>query len=96
MSRAAESLRKLETEFMDAVWSLSHDSMWGEDEVCHMFRSLELETGLPREIVRGLCRILTEQGLMTYSSGLCSEDGEFVGSGYGLTPRGVVWCRENL
>lgn len=89
-------LEDLENEFMEAVWNLSQCSMWGEDEVRYTFRCLELESGLPRVFVRALCRRLTEKGLMTFSSGLVSENGEFVGSGYGLSPMGVAWCRENI
>lgn len=94
--RSIETLEQMQRDFLETVWSLSHYSMWGEDEIRFDFRTLQIESGLPRDFVRALCRRLTDAGLMEYSSGLWSEEGMPCGSGYGLTTRGVKWCEENI
>jgi len=53
------------------------------------FRCLEERAGLPREIVRALCRQLTDDGLACYARGLWTEDGEPFGAGYGITRKGI-------
>jgi len=50
---------------------------------------LAQETGLHRDVVRGVCRSLTDQGLAFYMKGLWSEDGMPAGSGYGITEAGA-------
>ena len=50
---------------------------------------LAQETGLHRDVVRGVCRSLTDQGLATYMKGLWTEDGMPAGSGYGITNAGA-------
>lgn len=47
------------------------------------------QTGLHKDVVRGLCRSLTDQGLCFYMKGLWSEDGIPAGAGYGITKAGM-------
>jgi hypothetical protein len=51
---------------------------------------LARETGLHRDIVRGVCRSLTDQGLAHYMKGLWSEEGYPAGAGYGITDAGAA------
>ncbi|MBD3804889.1 hypothetical protein [Brevundimonas sp.] len=44
---------------------------------------------LPREVVRGVLRDLTDQGLCRYRAGLFKDCGETAGAGYGLTSKGI-------
>lgn len=53
------------------------------------FRFLIRETGLPRDIVRGFCRSLADQGLAKYMPSLWSEEGIPAGAGYGITQAGI-------
>ncbi len=45
---------------------------------------------LPREDVRRTVRHLARKGLATFGRGLCTEDGEFAGSGYAITDAGMA------
>lgn len=51
-------------------------------------------TGLNRDYVRAACRALTDRGLMAYSRSLWTDDGECAGAGYGITPAGVAYLRD--
>jgi hypothetical protein len=44
---------------------------------------------IPREMVRAICRDLTDRGMVRFRRGLFTEDGEVAGSGYGLTRKGL-------
>lgn len=50
---------------------------------------LAQETGLHRDVVRGVCRSLVDQGLAHYLKGLWSDDGP-AGAGYGITDAGAA------
>lgn len=52
------------------------------------FRTIEQETGLPRDLVRVICRRLTDQGRARYGSGLFNYDGDVGGAGYAAILRG--------
>lgn len=68
----------------------NHECFMGEPlESCWTFNYLVRETGLPRELIRGLCRKLTDEGFARYANGLCTEDGETAGAGYGITQKGI-------
>lgn len=45
-------------------------------------------TGLERRVVRRSIRYLARNGYTEFCSGLCTEDGEFAGSGYRPTAKG--------
>ncbi len=68
---------------------------FGPLEICYTFRSLE-STGIPREILRGLLRSLTDDGYCYYMRGLWTEGGEPAGAGYGLTRKGVERAEDIL
>jgi len=46
------------------------------------------KTRLKREVVRRACRSLARKGFTAFASGLCTEDGDFAGSGYACTDAG--------
>lgn len=72
------------------VMELYQDSMWGGRQY-QAFRldHLAHQTGLHRDVVRGVCRSLTDQGLAFYMKGLWSQDGMPAGAGYGITDAGA-------
>lgn len=49
------------------------------------FNEISRRSGLPRRRVRLAARRLARMGLAKFQSGLCTEDGEFYGSGYAAT-----------
>ena len=58
---------------------------------------LAQETGLHKDVVRGFCRSLTDQGLAFYMKGLWSKDGLHpAGAGYGITDAGAKRLCEAL
>lgn len=52
------------------------------------FVSIAQRSGLDRSHVRRSIRSLARKGLAEFSRGLTSDDGDFRGSGYGLTKAG--------
>lgn len=46
------------------------------------FREIARLTRLKRADIRRACRSLTRRGLAVFARGLCTEDGDFAGSGY--------------
>lgn len=46
---------------------------------------------LSRDMVRAICRDLTNRGFARYQRGLFTEDGIPAGSGYGITRRGLAY-----
>ena len=75
------------------VLSVAFRSYVPDFGICETFFSLcAFETpDLPREMVRGVLRDLTDRGLCHYKSGLFTDDGRPAGSGYGLTRKGLVF-----
>lgn len=57
------------------------DTFWSFSPICDY-------TGLERRIVRIACRSLKRKGLADFTIGLCSEEGDFMGAGYGVTREG--------
>lgn len=55
---------------------------------CISFNPIMRATGLSRQRVRFICRHLARKGLLQFSKGLWSDDGEPRGSGYGPTEAG--------
>ena len=47
-------------------------------------------TGLDRSEVRAACRSLRTRGFVEYSNALSTLDGDFVGSGYAISPAGLL------
>lgn len=45
--------------------------------------------GMSRDLVRVLCRDMTDMGLCFYMRGMMSEEGEPMGAGYGITRKGL-------
>lgn len=62
----------------------------GTEDYCFTFLGIQQATGLSREVVRASCRRLRGVGLARFQSGLMSEDGDLVGSGYGATKAGCT------
>lgn len=61
----------------------------GDGQRCVGFTPLMRETGLSREQVQQACRSLRSRGYAEFWRGLMDpEDGEFKGSGYGMTKAG--------
>lgn len=56
---------------------------------CFPFRPLMQRTRLTRAEVRRACRSLKKKGLAEFARGLCNDDGDFVGAGYGATRLGA-------
>jgi len=46
---------------------------------------------MTREMVRAICRSLTDRGFAHYQRGLFTEDGEVAGAGYGITRLGLAY-----
>lgn len=62
----------------------------GGGDYYYAFAALTAETQLDRKAVRRACRSLARKGLTKFRSGLWNEDGEPCGSGYALTPNGII------
>lgn len=60
------------------------------DHSCMNLNHLSAHTGLPREEVAQACRSLRKRGIAECYTGLVDEDGEFYGSGYGLSPAEIA------
>lgn len=73
--------------FLKAVFLQAQQSDFGFDTF-FTFAPLQKASGLNRETVRTLCRLLTDEGFMTFSNTIWSEENCPVGSGYGITPKG--------
>jgi hypothetical protein len=52
------------------------------------FKHIAANCPLPQHLVRRTIRRLARKGLARFESGLCTEDGDFYGSGYALTETG--------
>ena len=55
------------------------------------FAAIGHKSGLDRHLVRRTVRALARKGLLEYERSLWNEDGEMVGSGYGLTAQGAAF-----
>ena len=72
------------------VMESHQDSMWeGRQNQAYGLAFLARETGLHRDVVRGVCRSLTDQGLAFYMKGLWSQNDMPAGAGYGITDAGA-------
>lgn len=60
----------------------------GEYGMYYPFRAICDHDGLPHDRVRRAVRGLARKGLAQYARGLCTEDGDFAGSGYCCTELG--------
>ena len=54
------------------------------------FNTIAKNSGLDRNVVRRTVRAMARKGVTEFGSGLSNDDGEFAGSGYGLTHAGRV------
>lgn len=70
------------------------DSWYAPTEVAFSLRAFIAEPWITREIVRGVCRSLTDRGYAVYRRGLWTDDGEPGGAGYGITDKGVAYLKE--
>jgi len=59
-------------------------------EMCIPFAPIAIYTSLPRAEVRRAVRFLARKGLAEFHSGLSTEDGDFAGAGYCITPAGIA------
>ena len=76
MKKPAMNLTKREQTVLNFLAEAS------EDFGCYPFNPISRATGIDRKIVRRACRSLKLKGMTEFHSGLCAEDGKFVGSGY--------------
>jgi hypothetical protein len=72
---------------LEALYSIHSDYDGGG--YAHFAYVVE-KTGLPRPVVRRICRHLARVGLAEYCRGLWNEDGRPAGSGYGITRAGLA------
>jgi RIO-like serine/threonine protein kinase len=71
-------------------------SYFNDRDFCFLpFRPLMDRTRLPRTEVRRAARSLARKELAAYGRGLCSEDGDFVGSGYACTAKGAALTKRS-
>ncbi|MCA2012424.1 hypothetical protein LCM17_13075 [Cereibacter sphaeroides] len=64
------------------------------EEWCFPLGRVAGETGIPREVCRGLIAELRADGLVVYQKGLLDDAGDAAGSGYRLSQRGVSFLAE--
>lgn len=62
---------------------------------CYGFNTLSQSLGMPRERIRAACRSLRDKRLVEYHRTLQTEDGDFVGAGYGATYAGRDLCAKD-
>ena len=79
------AVETLEEYILEEAHEACHDSCF--DWIALHLSAFACEN-LTKEIVRALCRGLTDRGLMRYERGLFNEDGEPAGSGYRITEKG--------
>ena len=60
----------------------------GEDFGYFGFKSLSCQTQIDRRQVRLDVRRMARKGLTQFGKGLCTDDGDFAGSGYAITDAG--------
>ena len=65
-------------------------STFGPLETAFGFRSFTNDW-VTTDMVRAICRSLTDRGFCVYRRGLFTEDGEVAGSGYGITEKGLKY-----
>lgn len=58
------------------------------EEACYPFAPICRATRLNRKRVRLACRALARKGWAEFYRGLCTNDGDFAGSGYCVTAAG--------
>lgn len=61
-----------------------------DGERCVGFAPIERKTGLSRKDIKRSVRALARKGFAEFHKGLCTEDGEFAGSGYCITHAGLM------
>lgn len=90
---AARAYATVRGHVLFALYSLGESAEYGWEETGFRLRSLEQESGYPREVVRAVMRDLVDDGLARYLRGLMDEDGMAAGSGYALTRKGhdLAW-----
>ncbi|QFT81199.1 hypothetical protein FIU89_11315 [Roseovarius sp. THAF27] len=89
MSGVIEARRALHRAILADLDNSSH--AFGRYETFSHLRVLGDPQLLSRDIVRAICRDLTNRGFARYQRGLFTEDGIPAGSGYGITRRGLAY-----
>lgn len=59
-----------------------------EEGLCFNYRGLENLTNLDRKVLKPMLLDLRNKGYVVFEKGLVNDEGEFAGSGYGLTKKG--------
>lgn len=77
-------------------WILQHmeecrDQSFYRTEYAFNLDCFVQEPELTKDIVRAVCRSLTDRGYCFYMRGLWSEDGMPCGAGYGITDKGAEY-----
>ena len=67
------------------------DSSFGRFEYAFHFDCFVQEPKLTRDMVRAVCRSLTDRGYCFYMRGHLCEDGSLGGAGYGITDKGAEY-----
>lgn len=81
----------MQTKCLSALACLSRP----HGEYCLSFWPIEQATELSRRDVKRSVRALFRKGLAEFHKGLCTEDGEFAGAGYCITPAGMEIANAN-
>lgn len=87
---ARQAREVLELEILSDMNNKSSGS-FSRYDFFHNLSALGDPQTIPREMVRAICRDLTNRGLAQYQRGLWTEDGMPAGSGYGITRRGLAY-----
>lgn len=95
MSSLLKELRVIENAILYVMESHQTGEFPRESYAYHL-KFLAEHTGLPREIVRAVCRSLTDQGLAFYMKGLWTDHGQPAGAGYGITDAGAARLQDIL
>ena len=89
MTEAQAAIHRVEDAILQ-VMEDNYDQYFGRECFAFPLNYLSRKTGMHRDVVRGLCRSLTDQGLCFYMRGLWTEDGIMAGAGYGITGQGAA------
>ena len=73
--------------------ALAEMSVYGDDHHYYPFHPIQERSGYDRATVRRCVRLLKRQGQAKFMAGLCTEDGDFAGSGYRCTSAGIEAAR---
>lgn len=59
------------------------------------FKHIANRSGVPAHLTRRVTRAIARKGFVQFARGLWTDEGDFYGSGYGLTKQGEAWKSAN-